>query len=563
MPKFIRALLAAFACGQLGGCGGGGGFDGILAVLEAEPNNGAATANPLERNRSGTGELAVIGDVDCWAFSAAAGEWIQIELFATRFDQEGWDGVCNSPQLTLFSTDGTTRILEHAYNSGWEFGRHDLDFPLFRIAQTGTYYVCVAGNEPGVAGADYSVLVRTVAGPSLQGETEPRGVTGQNDGPLAAEPIQPGTLRGHHPDDDSDYYSFTLPGASLVCFELVSYRNGLADGDNDYFHAELRLFAPDGGTLLTSSGGVYFGDPLLCARIAAGGTYYVEVRESSGSGDAGYLLRYILNSVAAVPSESEPNDAAATADATAYGQIVQASLSAVDVDFFSFAGTAGDAVHVEALPAVIGTEIAVAFFAPDGTTELPSTSDAFSGMGTARTILPTGGTHYVRFTTASAGALVYNATFSRLLRAGYESEPNGAPIEADPLDASGRAAGTIPVPGDADLFGFSAREGQLVVCSAHAARADPAEGGSDGWRVFSGRGSTLKPRLRVLRANGTALKSVVYSPPNSCSSGESVVDALPTLGLAFVAPASESYFVEVTAEDGTGSASHAYIVSVR
>jgi len=566
MSTLRAPLLVLAAAGLLAGCGGGGGgggFTGILRIVEQEPNDSPGTANGLPADRAGTGDLSVAGDADVWSFSAQQGESLQIELFATRLDQAGWDAACNVPQLTLLGTDGVTRILEHAYNSGWENGRHDMDFPLFRVPQNGTYYLSVTQNSPGVAGGDYAVTVHRSAPLTPQLETEPGNTSGQNDGPLNAETISPGTLRGRHIDGDSDYFRFAIPGSSVVVFELLSYRNGLHAGDNDYFHPELRLFAPDGGTLITSAQGAYFGDPLLAAKLVAPGTYFIEVHEASGSGDADYYLSYRLNSVGSAPVETEPNNSTGNANAIGYGTIFGGSFSATDTDVFSYTGTAGDMVLVELLPAVVGTNVQTQILYPDGTTSLPVASDTISGITTARAILQTTGRHFLRLSTTSPGAVAYHCSLSRRFEGSYETEANDTPDAADSPNAFGRAAGAIGTAGDVDLFRFSAEKDQLVVCSVFAARADENEGGSDGFRAFSGYGSTLHPMVRVLRHNGVPVASVVYSPSDSCCSAEGVVDGLPTATVAFFAPSADTFYVEVSSEDGTASASHLYMVRIR
>jgi len=550
----------------LAGCGtggGDGGSSGLLRLAEQEANDSAGTANGLPRGRAATGDLSVAGDIDFWSFAAQQGEWLQIELFATRFDQTGWDAQCNVPQLTLFGTDGVSRILEHAFNSGWDHGRHDMDFPVFRVPQSGTYYVCVTQNASGVAGGDYALTIRPVAPQTLQFEDEPGNVTGQNDGPLVAETIAEGMLFGRHLDGDSDYYKFTTSGASVVVFELLSYRNGLHDGDNDYFHPELRLYAPDGGTLLASAGGVYFGDPLVAARLSASGTYFIEVRERSGSGDAAYYLSFGLTPVGGSPVETEPNDQPSSADGIGYGTVFGGAFSATDPDVYAFAGTAGDMVLSEVLAALVGANVTVQFLAPDGTTQIPSATDTVSGITIARTILTQTGTHYMRLSTTSPGSLAYHCSFSRRFQAAFETESNDTTDAADSPNAFGRTAGTIGVNGDVDMFRFSAEEGQLVVCSVFAARADAGAGGSDGFRTFSGYGSLLKPRIRVLAHNGTPLATSVFTPLNDCCSTEGVVDGLPCVSLAFFAPSRSTFYLEVTAEDGTGSSAHRYTTRIR
>lgn len=556
-------LLALLLLSLVAACGGGGGTNpnGLFALLETEPNNGPGTANALPRTDAGAGDLALAGDTDFWSFSGAAGEVVQIELFGTRLDQASWDIECNSPQLTLFASDGATKLLEHDFGGGWGYGRHDLDIPLVRIPSSGTYYLCVAQQEGADPGAAYAVKVTSVSLPGLQFETEPAGATGGNDGPVTAQAMNPGDLYGHHVDNESDWYKFTTSAASVVCFSVTSHRNGIAGGDGDYFRPELRIFGTDGATQLASADDVFFDDPEACIRLDTPGTYYAQVREASGSGDAPYFLRYILSPINGAPAETEPNTTAGAADAIGYGGVVNGQLNSSDTDFFAFTGAVGDMVFLEIATEDPSVSLTIELRGPDGATVLPSNRDSYSAIHTARTILREGGTHYIRLTTSSASTIDYSLSLARRFSAREETESNDDPATPDEFDAGGRAAGAILPAGDRDLFRFGADEGQLVVFDIYAKSADSP--GSDGFFAYSGHGSSLEPRLRILRNDGVVLATSLYSPSNDCVTTEGVVDGLPTMAVAFIAPSNNTYFLEVTSQEGTGAATHYYVVQKR
>lgn len=558
---FLLASVLLAACG--GGSSGDSGLVGRAVVDEQEPNETPQTATALNTSLAAHGTVSTAADIDFWSFHGTAGQVISVEMTATRLAQGAWDALCNVPQLTLWMPDGVTRIVEHDYAGDWMFGRHDLDFPLVGLPQTGTYYLCVISNSPGVAGAEYALTVRNVAIGTLQGESEATGQTGANDGPVTANTLTPGTLYGFHLDGNADWYKFTVAQASAVCFELVSSRNGLFDSDSEYYRPRLNLYEPDGSTLIASVDGAYFDDPLLCARLDAAGTYFVEVTQSASGGDAPYFLRFTGSAADTLPIETEPNDSAGTADALSYGTNFQATMSAADMDYYSFSGLAGDQVLVEVLPAEVGVDFAVTFFASDGVTVVPSDSDTAGGLLTVRTILPANGTYFFRATGLPAAAMTYVVSFARRADAAFESEPNDDTATSDTFNTAHRAAGVIDTPGDVDVFGFSAKENELVTLSVLAARTPRDMVNSDGFQLFSGHGSTLKPRVRVLQADGTPLATSRFTPSDDCVSTEDVVDGLPCVAVSFIAPMSETYYLEITAEDGTNSASHVYAVTRR
>jgi hypothetical protein len=543
-------------------CGGGGGSGGVSAIFESEPNGSAATANALSLDRPAAGTIGA-ADLDFWAFAATVGDLISVEIVATRLDQAAWDAGCNTPRLTLFRPDQTTKHLEHDVTLGWDYGGHDLDFPLIRIPESGTWYLCVA-SDPGVAPAgDYALLVRKGTPATYQQEAEPAGTTGVNDTSATAQAITPGTLQGFHTDDNSDFYSFTITGPTVACFETISQRNGTFGGDTDYFTPELRIYGTDGTTVITSESETFFGDAQACVALLAAGTYFVEVREDSGGGDAGYFLTYAPSNVSSVPVESEANNTSATANPVSYGTVTRGAFISGDSDFYRFTAAAGDMVHAEVAPVNVSAAVVIEFRSSNGTTVLSADVDSYAGLREARTILTAGGTYYVRVTTSAGVASDYFLSLSRRLNSRFESEPNDEPVDFDQFDNSGRASGVISAPGDVDLFRFSLFEGEMVICSIFAAPPETASGGSNGFHVLNGHGSTLRPRIRILRNDGTVLATSLQAPPGSCATTEDIVDGLPTCAVALIAPSDNTYYVEVGAQDGTGSASHHYVVQVR
>jgi len=561
MKSLATALVLALALAS--GCGGGGADDAIVGILvfqEAEGNDTPATANALPSGAAGRGTVGAPGDLDFWSFFANAGEILFIEVVGTRLDQAAWDSACTVPELTLFGPDGTTRLLRHDPPLGWTLGYHDMDFPLVRIPASGLHYLCVGADNPALAGARYTVTVRRRALSGVQFEAEASGAIGVNDGPLSAQTVTAGALFGQHVNGNPDWYKFTVTGATVLCCEMVAGRNGLSRNEVAYYKPRLNLYAPDGATLLATVDGVFFDDPLLCARLGAAGTYFLEVAQAAAGGDSDYLLSLLLTGVGALPTETEPNGTTATADGISYGDSFEGTISSADTDFYTFSGAAGDRVLVEVLPATVATPVGVAFLMPDGLSPLGGDSDQFGGVVTGRTLLPATGIYFMRITAVAPAPVTYVASFARRSTAAFESEPNDGTAAASDLDAIGRVAGVIAAAGDRDVYRFTAARDELVVCSILATRVVRNTVGSDGYRAFSGHGSTLKPRLRLLRSDGLQLASSVFTPGSNCVGAEDIVDGLPTLAVAFVAPAAGTYFLEVAAEDGTGSASHTYSV---
>src|SRR6185503_17479385 len=107
---------------------------------ELEPNDDAASATPLTVGTHGTGLISV-NDVDYWSFPAAQGQVLRAELFGIRREWGSWNTNANRPRLQLIGPNGTDFMIGHDYDnggtSGWTWGDHDLDIPLFFVPTTG------------------------------------------------------------------------------------------------------------------------------------------------------------------------------------------------------------------------------------------------------------------------------------------------------------------------------------------------------------------------------------------------------------------------------------------
>jgi hypothetical protein len=556
LPIALGAGLAA-ACGG-GGGGGGGGQPSILA--ESEPNDTTATADMLVLGRPAAGTLAAAGDVDCFSVDLIAGRYVRVELFATRLDQEGWDAAANVPQLTLLAPDGVTSLLAHdpddAFSDGWGWGRHDLDFPLYRVPANGTYFLRLAQADPLLPGARYAVRAVYETHPAAVAEFEPVGTSGANDTPNTAQDIQPGVVHGFHVEGDLDYYAVTVAAPTIVRFEVQSYREGVHDGDDGYFDPALQLFDANGSSVLAFDDDSFFFDPAIHFALVDPGTYFLEVGECCGVGDGDYLLLY-ASAPAGGATETEPNDLTAQADPIAYGGAVSGSIDAGETDLFTFAGTAGDMVRIQVFDGFNTQDeadfVTVEVLAPDGTTLVPT--GGFFELQTVTTILQEDGMHFLRV--VPGGALTdYRLELSRFQSATRESEPNDTIATADALVT--RAAGVVDAPGDVDVFRFDAPQDRLAVVAIYAG---PSATGSDGFFEYSGHGSDLQPELTVTDGQGAVLATCTSNPASVFT--ESVTDGLPTAAVAFVPSSPGPFYVHVESAFGTGTATHTYVVERR
>ena len=558
-PRAGSWTLSLVAAGAAAACSGGGG-GGPKVLTESEPNDTPAQADALALDRPARGSLAAPGDVDCFSVPLTAGRFVRVEVHATRFDQESWDAGGTVPRVLLVAPDGTSKRLEHDFgglvSNGWGWGAHDLDFPLHRIPSNGHYTVCVTQADDSLPGGEYALVVSQIVLPGLQQEFEPRGTIGANDTPNTSQVLAPGSLHGFHADLDEDYYAVTVLAPSILRFEVHSYREGVHDGDDGYFDPQLILYDVDGTTLIAFDDDTFFFDPGIQFVIVSPGTYFLEVEQCCGSGDADYLLTYALAAYSGA-SESEPNDVPASADPIAYGDQVHGTIDVGETDLYAFSGTAGDMVRLEVFDGfnvqLLSQTLLVELLGPDGATVKASGGNL--DLRTLTTILDSTATYYARVTPVGSQT-AYALRLSRWRASAFESEPNDTPATADPL--GDRAAGAIDAPGDVDVFAFTAFGARLVTVAAYASDTAVA---SDGMADFSGHGSDLAPLLTITDAAGAVLATSTSVPAFAFT--ESVVDPLPTAAVSFLVPSTGTYHVRVESALGQGGPEHSYVVEKR
>ena len=538
--------------------------DVVLSLAETEPNNLAATADAIPVGGAAKGTLGT-DDVDFWSFSAAAGQFVEVEFFGVRRDFSSWDGNANLPQVSLVGTDGASFLVGHdifsAGTVGWFWGQHDLDIPRFRIPATGTYFVRIDPYFSATDGGDYAFRVNDVSPPSIQAESE------NNDTAGTADSIIPGMIRATRVDGNDDFFSFTVSGPTLVYLEITAYRNGVFGNggvpDNDYYDPLIELRDTDGLTVLATNDDVFFYDSALHYHIALAGTYFLRVSESGAGtdGDSEYFITYTATPVGSL-TETEGNDDAANANPIAYGNIVSGAINGGEVDVFSFSGTAGDMVRLfwfEFGASQTASDFVDLVLMTDDVNFVRSTVSYTGTLSLAcvRAILPATGTYYIRATPVG-GLTSYTFQLTRFKGSAFETEGNDSTGTADAIPVMGsRVAGIISAISDVDVFVFSAEAGELVTLSIYAGIGSY----SDGFYNHSGYGSALAPDLELLNSVGAVIGTTLYAGTNY--SGESVTNGLATSELTFVAPVTGTFYVRVSSFFASGDADHLYLLEKR
>lgn len=572
LPAALGLLLLS-ACGGGSGGGGGGGavVIGKITVAEVEPNNTVGTAGALVIGQAGRGDLSAPGDVDFWSITTAAPSFVRIEVSGARLDQTMWSGTGNAPVLTVFDTDGTTKIAEHDNNadvitdpSTTTGGLWDRDFDCLRLPAAGTYYIRVVQDAPAAIGGPYVLAVSDVTVPGVQLELEGEGMSGANNTTATAEGIATGAMQGYMTSGDVDVYAFNVVGVPAVAvFDVKAWRHGAQAGATGYRHVDLFIVASDGVTPLEATPDTFgYGfDPHVSQLITAPGGYFLVVTDAStaGTGPGRYQLHYDLRQVGGL-LEAEPNNLPGGANALAPGQFVSGTCAAANPDWFSFQATAGDrrAIRVwngnnHAAPTATNA-VAATVFAPNGVTVLPAaqpgTPTAY-GLWELRFLTPTTGTYFVRVDTGGA-ATDYTIRNVLVAASGAEAEPNGALPDANPLVGGTTISGAIDPAADADWFSFTAEADEHVIIDCH--------GGSNGGLAVDLRrdlaASALAPSLNIV--DGAMMSLATSTRTITTPKAHGLAGLLPTVSVSFVAPASGTYYVVVGDSNASGGPNHVY-----
>lgn len=556
LPRRQVAVVSVFAL-ALAACGGGGGGGAApgAALNESEPNDDVATAELLAVGQTGHGSVADGSDADVWAVALTLDEVITVEVFGSRFDQAAWSVDPSAPSATLLDVDGTSELRRQGANAfGWH-SEQDTDLYFFRAPAAGTYFLRIEVDNLHANGGEYLLAVRdTSLVAPLQLELEPAGVSGLNDADTTAETLAPGTMLAHFVDDEQDWYSFTIAEPSLVRFTLSAHRNGVFEGDDDVLDPVLALLDSSLGVLRSNDDAFYL-DSAIRTLLTTPGVYFVQVGECCGAGDGGYALEYQLEPLSSLTEtpEIEPNDALGTGQSVGFDELVSASIVPANDDYYTVACNGGDRLLLEIydLGTHQGASATMDVLVRDGLgTILPS--DTGNELRTLRVLLPATGAYEVRV--ASNLASDYALRVRRLPGASVESEPNDAVADAGSFDLGGRSSGSIANASDVDLYAFAAVRGVPIVFACFADDVAP-----DGYFELNGFGSALDPVLRVRDSGGALLAAVQPSLGTALGSN----DGLPSLSLAFLPPASGTYYLEVADEFGNFGTDFTYVLELR
>ncbi len=214
--------------------------------------------------------------------------------------------------------------------------------------------------------------------------------------------------------------------------------------------------------------------------------------------------------------EAEPNGTSATATPFAASGRMRGMIAPnADVDIYSFTATAGDRVYAATMTnasASLNSDTTLELLASDGTTVIETDADdgtfAAQASSIAGTLIPAGGTYYLRVSQPAGTAQVRPYDLYLTTRAGAsvpETEDN-ALATPQALPAGGHAGGALASAADVDAYSFALNAGDTVFVSLDM---DP-ERDTITWNGQLGLGSFGTGAGSVLRNNDNNVTS-----PNS------------------------------------------------
>lgn len=462
-------------------------FTGIFdTVASASGYGGGIVDLPLDVHGNDAGDATVLpvgstvsgrimgGDKDWFAFSAVGGQVYRFETTSISLDD---------PDLKLYGIDGSTELASDLDSGEGKAARLEWTAPT-----TGTFWVEIysrfySGNDRN---GSYWLTISTE-------------VDAQGEDSTSAEALQLGVSGANHVTTsgdletrgDSDWFAFSAELGGTYRIEA----NGVSLDDPD-----LKLYDVDGVSQLVYDIDSGEGMGSRIEWVApAGGTYWIEVRSRSYSGNDG-VGGYVLM-VSGAPDDHAVSFAGATL--VDVGVAVSGDLETRgDADRFAFAAVEGGIYRLSATSVSLA-DPDLALFDVGGVTRLDYDLDSGAGASAwLEWVAPATGTYFVEVSTRSYSGNPGVGTY-RLMIASGSDDHGGDSSGATLIDVGDAVAGYVTVAGDlemrgdTDWFSFRAVEGWVYrLSAASVSLGDPDLGLFDvdglwflSWDIDSGEGT--------------------------------------------------------------------------
>lgn len=243
-------------------------------VVEAEPNNTAATGQALTSGQRVRGTILAFNDVgldpDHYRIAAQAGDRLSATLMTAT-------ALGASPTLTLLAPDGTTTI--EADSDNGEIGFNTSSLATVPLPQTGTYVLRVTRGSADII-APYD-LYATVNSGAPVAEAEPNNTPAQAN-PLGA--LVSGSYAAGSGENDSFKVDLQAGDTIFLSLDLDPQRGG-----NSLLDGRLTLSGDQGTIVQVDDFGTSDPNPseAIVATVGQTGTYVARI---DGAGNGPYRL---------------------------------------------------------------------------------------------------------------------------------------------------------------------------------------------------------------------------------------------------------------------------------
>jgi len=391
----------------------------VVDLGDNDHGTSSADATPVATDGAWVdGTFGVGGNTDWFSFDAVAGHLYQI-----RATPSG-----TGMRLRLYDTDGETLIEESSasYSTSAFIDREGLG--------DGTYYLRLRPGSGNTSIGDYQLQVVDL-GLDDHGNSADDATAVDADGELLDARFEVG--------GNVDWFSFPMAAAH-------QYRvRATGDGTG----ARLRLYGPDGETLLEESSASYSSTASIDVEDLAPGTYYARVSPGSGNRSYGdYALR--VEDLGLDDHGDTPGDA--TLVATDDQPVAARFEVGGNVDWMAFDVADGHMIAVRATGQGSGVEVRL--YDTDGSTLIEERSASYSNTALLDRDDLAPGRYYLRlkpnYGTSSIGD--YTVRVADL----GPNDHGGGPASATALTTNGAVvAGAFEVGGNTDWYSFTASGG--------------------------------------------------------------------------------------------------------
>ena len=418
-----------------------------------------ATTGALTLDDAGvSGTIEVSGDADWFAVALVAGTtyWFSAEGSATGM------GSLADPYLRLLGNDGATQV---AVDDNTGTGANA--FLRYTPAVSGTYFL----SAQGAGGATGSYVVSAVAADDTPANTS------------TARTLKPGGSASQEISyaGDRDWFRTTLTAGKTYWFSLEGSPTGKGTLDD----AALRLYAPDGGTVVASDndGGVGR-NAFISYTPSVTGAYFISAEGLGSTTGTCQLSEALADDFPATP---------ATTGAIAPGGTIKGAIGpAGDIDWVATTLTAGTTYWFGAEGAATGKGTLVdpilRVLADDGATVAALNDDGGVGANAFVDFTPaTSGTYFLAVQTVAGATGSYRVTDA------VADDVMPGPATTQTIAVGGTKTAAIDFTGDADWFRITLTAGTAYVFNLEGSP--------------TGQGTLANPLLRLLGDDGATLEA--------------------------------------------------------